>query len=216
MSRGHAFDASAEGAVSAGRRLLRHERSSGGHGRAGDGRVLCPAEMVDPGAATNDAYVPTIEDVRANAAVACDEIRRQIGLQAADAAAIDVKSSAVFTLSLALVGVSAARIHVDSGLGVVATALALLAGIALAWSCRQALRPRSGFSYGADAQTLVGTVETYAPYGVMVRLAQSLASARDLNANYLGVKQQWYERALTSLIAVGFSLALMVQVGAIR
>jgi hypothetical protein len=172
--------------------------------------------MTDPGGPPNEAYVPTIEEVRANAVVAYEEIRRQIGLQAVDAAALDAKSSALFTLSLALVGISAARIHVDSGLGVVATALALLAGIALAWSCRQALRPRTGFSYGADAQTLVGTIEAYAPYGVMVRLAESLADARDLNATYLGVKQQWYERALTSLIAVGFTLALMVQVGAIR
>jgi hypothetical protein len=172
--------------------------------------------MTDHVAVPNESYLPTIEEVRANAVVACDEIRRQIGLQAADAAALDAKSSALFTLSLALVGISAARIHVDSSLGVVVTALALLAGIALAWSCRQALRPRSGFSYGADAQTLVGIIEAYAPYGVMVRLAQSLADARDLNADYLGVKQQWYERALTSLIAVGITLASMVQAGAIR
>lgn len=167
-------------------------------------------------AAGSEPYVPSLEEIRTNAVAACEEIRRQIGLQATDAAAVDTKTSALFTLGAGVLALAIAHLHLDTGNEAASATVAGVIGAGLLVSAAQALRARDGFSYGADPSHLVATIEGYAPYGVMVRMAQSLALAREKNVRFLSVKQGWYDRALASLVVLALALAAMVQTGAIR
>lgn len=163
-----------------------------------------------------DPFVPTVEDVAESAEAAIADISRQISLQAADSTSVDTKAAALFTLSATLLGIAASRIHLDSPerifVGLVAFAYVLL----LVLECIQVIRPRAGFSYGPDPTTLVGQLEHYASFGVKVRMAQSLAGSRERNVVFLASKQQWYERALVTIVFLTVTLAAMVQLEAIR
>jgi hypothetical protein len=161
-------------------------------------------------------YVPTLDEIAKSAEAAIADISRQIGLQASDATAVDTKAAGLFTLSATVLGIAASRVHLDSPERAIAGAAAFAYAMALVLSCIQAIRPRAGFSYGPDPLTLVEILEPYASYGVKVRIAQSLAESREKNVLFLGSKQQWYERALLTIVFLTATLAGMVQLQAIR
>lgn len=114
-------------------------------------------------------YTPTVSEVERSAAAVIEEARRHIGLQNGDAASIDTKSSALLAASVAVLGSAASRVHIDSDQRAATGALALGVAVLLLLCCRQALRPRDGFSYGADPTTLASIAADYAPYGVLRR-----------------------------------------------
>ena len=162
------------------------------------------------------AQSPSWDDVTKSAEAAAAELRAQITLQTADANSLDTKVSALVTAEVAIAGLVVARIHLDTPERVAAGVLAFVVLLLVAYPAAQTLRPRDGFSFGAEAEPLVDSLSRYPRAGVALALAQSLAYARNKNVVALGVKQRWYEIALFALLALVPALALMVAVGAIQ
>jgi L-asparagine transporter-like permease len=155
-------------------------------------------------------------DVLRSATAAVTEIRQQIDHQAKAADSVDTKASAVLTLTGTATGLVATRVHLDTDIRIVVGAVAFLTVLAILGCCAQAIRPRPGFSYGADAKALVSLVDGYSHVIVMVALADSLRDARANNVKHLAAKQSWYQNALYLVIAAVLAVAVMVAVEAIR
>jgi hypothetical protein len=170
-------------------------------------RMICPSPSPD---GISDA------DVVANANAACEEIRRHIDHQSDDSSALDTKASALFTFATVVAGIVAARVHLDTPEGAAAGGITFVLALLSVWAAIQTVRPRENFSYGADPDALVGELERYPPSSILLSMAASLASARDLNVAFLDAKQRWYVWSLRLAFVAVVSLALDVQTGGIR
>lgn len=159
---------------------------------------------------------PTWDEITRSAEAAASEIRSQIDHQISDASALDTKASTLITAQVAIAGLVASRVVLDTPERLAAGAIAFAVVVAVALPAVLVLRPRDGFSYGADAAALTDSVARYPRAGVAIGLAESLARARDQNLVWIRTKQRWYEIALLALFGLVLALALMVVVGAIR
>jgi len=159
---------------------------------------------------------PSEPDITKNAEAAAAEIRAQIDHQVATATATDTKAAFLLSAELGLAGLVASRVYLDTPERLIAGLIALVALIAVAGPAALALRPRLGFSFGADASSLVAELERYPRVAIALSLAESLAKARDRNAKALDEKQTRYEVGLLALFVLLPAIALMVATGAIR
>jgi hypothetical protein len=156
------------------------------------------------------------KDIVASATLAIEEIRRQLDQQSTAADSVDTKGAAVLTLTGTVAGLVATRVQLDSDVRVAAGAISLAIVLAILGCCIQAVRPRKGFSYGADAPALVDLLDKYSHLQVTLAVADSLKDARAMNVLHLHAKQSWYQNALYFVVAGVGAVALMVAVGAIR
>lgn len=181
-------------------------------------RRAATALLVPPVAAAPPAEVePTVTDadVLASAKEACAEIRRQVDHQVRDAELVDTKGSALLTLTATVVGLLATRLRLDNGERIGTALLAAVLVFLIFACCVQAVRPRGGFSYGADAAPLVALVDAHAHVTVMLSLADSLRDAREKNVRYLQIKQDWLQTALVLAVLGIVSIGWLVRVGGV-
>jgi hypothetical protein len=168
--------------------------------------------MIDSGIA---AY-PADEEVVQSATAAITEIRGQIAYQAKDADSIDTKAAAIFTLTGVGAGLVLSNLgSLDTNSQVLSAMLTAAVIVALLISAAQVLRPRNGFSYGADPGDLVAIVDREVHKSVLLSLADALVASRQRNVVYLAAKQDWYIRALRGIVAAALSIGWMIQTGAI-
>lgn len=162
--------------------------------------------------------VPDIpdEDVAKNAEMAAAELRVQISEQMAQATLVDTKAAAIITVDLAVAGFVATRLQLDDLGRVLAGAVALVAFLAVAYPALLALRPRDGFSFGAEPQALVTDLEHYSHAALAVSFAHSLAEAREKNVGPLRAKQTLYQRSLGAAVFLHLAIALLVVAGAVK
>ncbi len=131
------------------------------------------------------ATYPPDAEVVASAEAAIGEIRGQIDHQSTDAAALDTKAAALFTLVVAGAGLVASRVHLDGLDRVVLGAITFLVLLWVLWCAAQSIRPRDGFSYGADARSLVELVDRHSHKEVALAMCDSLRDARERNKTFL-------------------------------
>lgn len=172
----------------------------------GDGSLL----GTSAGARISDA------DVLNSAKAAIEEIRRQIDHQVTAAGSVDTKGAGVLTLTGTVAGVIATRIHLDSDPRKVVGIVTFLIVVGILVSCIQAIRPRAGFSYGADASGLVALLDQYSHEQVMLAIADSLRAARETNVAHLEAKQNWQSSALRLVVAALVAVAVMVAIEGIK
>src|SRR5438552_33154 len=132
---------------------------------------------------------PTDDDVVASAKAAIDETRRQVDFQAKVADGLDTKAAAVVTFAGLAGGIVIGRLHLDTDAQRLAAAVAGVVLAVLLVSAGQALRPRTGWSFGADPHALIAIIEVHSHKTVLLSLADSLAEARARNALALTAKQ---------------------------
>lgn len=154
-------------------------------------------------------------DVLANANATYAEIRAMVDHQVRIAASLDTKAGALVTAVVALAAIAGPHVHLDSTerqvAGFVTFTLALLVAIFVS----AALWPRD-FSYGANAEQLVASLESYSQVSVALARAEALRDAWRLNDAALDAKHDWYSRALTMLPLLLISIGAMVVLQAIR
>ncbi len=155
-------------------------------------------------------------EVLKSASAAVEEIRRQIDHQVRAADTVDTKGAAVLTLTATVAGFAATRVQLDNDVRRVAGVITFVIVLAILGCCIQALKPRAGFSYGANATDLVALVDQYPHEQVMLALADSLRDARNVNVEHLEAKQGWYQNALRLIVAGIVAIAVMVAVEAIK
>lgn len=155
-------------------------------------------------------------DVLRSAAAAIEEIRRQIDHQAKAADSVDTKGAAVLTFVGTVAGLVATRVHLDSDVRAVAGLVTFAIIVAILACCIQAVRPRAGFSYGANAVDLIALIDRYPNEQVMLAMADSLRDARERNVKHLETKQDWYQNALLLIVAGIGAVGIMVAIEAIR
>jgi hypothetical protein len=159
---------------------------------------------------------PTDQDVTANAEAAIGETRTQIDIQLKEADSIHAKAAAIVTLTGVAGGIVVGRLHLDTDAQRVAALITALVLAVLLISASQSLRPRTGWSFGADPRALLAIVERYSHKIVLLALAESLVEARELNARVLRAKQEWYARGLRGAVAALLAIGWMIQTGAMR
>jgi hypothetical protein len=191
--------------------------------RAAPGAIRQPAlpiaggERHDPaGTAVDDTTDIAAKDVIASAEAAIEEIRRQIDFQAKAADGLDTKAAGILTLTGVAAGVVVGSIHVETDMQRLSAVVAGMVIVLALLSASQALRPRSGWSFGADAATLVALVDRYPRNVVLLSLCDSLVQARTNNAKAIDAKQTWYSRGLRGIVASLLALGWMVQTGGLR
>jgi hypothetical protein len=172
----------------------------------GDAREPSPAD---------ENQVPA-SDVIQSARLAIDEIRRQIEMQAQSASALDTKGAAVLTLTGTVAGLVASRVHLDSPLRVELGVALLGIVLAILLACIQAVRPRGGFSYGADASSLATLVDRYPHWQVVLAMVDSLRDARVVNVEHLAAKGSWYSTSLRLVVVGVMVLAVLVAIEGVR
>ena len=156
------------------------------------------------------------EQIVKNATVAVEEIRRHVDHQVESATAVDTKGAALLTLMAAVAGIVATHVHLDNGWRVLVGSATFVIMLAILGCCIQAIRPRGGFSYGANPKDLVALIDIYPHEQVMLALADSLRDARDRNVDHLAAKLSWFQNALNLAVAGVIAIAVMVGVEAIR
>ena len=157
---------------------------------------------------------PSDTDVQASAEVTIAEARVQIDLQVKEADSINTKAAGIVTLTGVAAGLVVGRLHVSTDQQRVATLIAAVVLATLLMSASQSLRPRGGWSFGADLRSLLGIIETYPHRVVLLALAEALVGARDQNAAALRYKQAWYARGLRTVVAALLALGWMCVVSA--
>ena len=159
---------------------------------------------------------PSDDDVIKSATAAITEIRQQIAYQAKDADQIDTKAAAIFTVTGAGAGLVVSRLSEFQTIAqVIAGVAAFAVVLALLGCAAQVLRPRHGFSYGAEPSELVAIIDREAHMSVLLALADALVVSRAKNVGYLAVKQDWYQRALRGVVAAAIAVGGMIQTGAL-
>ena len=161
------------------------------------------------------AYRPPDEDVIANAKAAIEEARRHIDFQVKQADAIDTKTAGIMTLAGGAAGLAVGRLHLDNDWQLVATIGTALVLIALVAFAVQTLRPRGGWSYGANPGDVAKAADRYSHRAVIRRLALALAEARERNTAVLETKHRYYQRALATVVLYLLALGWMLQSGAL-
>jgi hypothetical protein len=162
------------------------------------------------------ADFPSDDDVVKSATAAIAEIRQQIGFQAKDADSLDTKAAAIFTVTGAGTGLVVSRLSdFDTAAQVTSGIAGFVVVVALLLSAAQVLRPRQGFSYGAEPSDLVAIIDRVVHKSVLQSLADALVVSRARNVEYLAVKQDWYQRALRGVVAAAIVVGWMIQTGAL-
>ena len=170
---------------------------------------------MDPEATGPPPLRPTDEDVIASAKAAIDEARRHIDFQVKQADAIDTKTAAIMTLSGAAAGLSVGRLHLDTDAQRLAAVATLGVLLLLVTFAIQALRPRKGWSYGADPGDVAAAADRASHRTLIRLLAIAIAEARNQNKPVLDAKHRYYQRALVTVVVFLLALGWMLQSGAL-
>ena len=92
---------------------------------------------------------PTGDEITLSAEAATKELRAQVTLQIGDANSLDTKISALVTAEIAVAGLVASRIRLDTPMRLAIGLLGFAILVAVALPAAQALRPRARGSHSA-------------------------------------------------------------------
>ena len=162
-----------------------------------------------------EPYRASEEDIVASAKAAIDEARRHIDFQVKQADAIDTKTAAIMTLAGAAAGLSVGRLHLNTDAQRLPAIVTLIVLVALLSFAIQALRPRGGWSYGANPADIAQAADRAAHSVVIQKLALALAEARKKNVAVLDAKHRYYQAALLTVVIFLLALGWMLQSGAL-
>lgn len=163
-----------------------------------------------------EADVQTQADALANAERAVAELRAQIGLQVAAIESLDTKAAGLAGLSVAVLGIVASRIKAETDPQLIVAAIGVVMAVTIAICLVQALRPRDGASYGADAEQLRAIADEVRPPIFALSLMDSLVKARARNADYIETRAGWLLWAFWLALLEIVDIGALAQTGALR
>jgi hypothetical protein len=159
--------------------------------------------------------IPTRSELLANAVRAIAELHRQIDHQSDDSDGIDTKSQAIFAFVAAGATIVGSRTHISTPPQVVAGLVLVLLVLTAAFCALEVIRPRDEFSYGVDPSAVGRVLTTTREAELALGIAGALVESRDMNVEFLRMKQRWLKRqfvflevAAVSAVAFGLTGAM--------
>lgn len=153
-----------------------------------------------------------------NARNAYADVRTQVDHQIRNADSLDTKATAVITAIGVLAGLTASRLHFESGLQQISGLVTFVVALAAVTCAVLAVKPRDGFSFGPNPDDLVkdNQPERFDDASYALGMLSAIVESRRENVQALEQKARWFQLSLWLLLALVFLAGWLVAIGGIQ